>query len=542
MLVVKVKGGKSLSPRDTGASDPFVVLKFGEQEQKTRVIKKTLDPEWNETFNFPVVATMRESPVILRVFDCDVVSRNDTIGQGEVHLKEFWDYEEHPVVVGLKDKGRDCGSLQLVVKIRSREEITDVFWKGVAKQFDSDSSGHIDRMELLGIATGLGASLDEKELDRIFREIDVDEDLRITYQELRDWACAGSNGSRLMQSINIMWTLSSFAFDDDDIGSILVDIDRYLGGPIAGDKEGKEIHVLDRNTGEILVEKIPPYIKIAMRLMYSNWGGIAAVSMAQTKKVLGHLSKEQGKKYDKPSSAKSIPHFISYHHLNVDEIAKPLSEFKTFNEFFFRELKPNMRPVDCPGDNTVAVSPADCRMTVFEKVSVARQVWVKGEAFGLRSLFDDDALAAEFDDGTMVIARLSPQDYHRFHCPVTGVVGQMKPIDGTYYTVNPIAVNGRIDVYGENKREVTWIESEQFGKVIFVAVGATMVGSIHWTVNPGQRVQKGEELGYFAFGGSTTLVFFKPGAIALDADLLRNSSRPIETYVKVGYSIGKSTN
>jgi len=117
-------------------------------------------------------------------------------------------------------------------------------------------------------------------------------------------------------------------------------------------------------------------------------------------------------------------------------------------------------------------------------------------------------------------------------------MGEFRYIPGTYYTVNPIAINQKIDVYGNNARLVTSIETKDFGTVLFVAVGATMVGSINMTVEPKQHVKKGDELGYFAFGGSTCLVIFKQGTIAFDNDLMINSAKPIETLIKVGQQIG----
>lgn len=104
-----------------------------------------------------------------------------------------------------------------------------------------------------------------------------------------------------------------------------------------------------------------------------------------------------------------------------------------------------------------------------------------------------------------------------------------------------MAVNTSVDVYTENKRVVCPIESPEFGLVTFVAIGATMVGSICFTTEPGQTLNKGDEHGYFAFGGSTVLLFFPPGSIQFDDDLLENSSKPLETLVKVGTSIGRAT-
>jgi len=186
------------------------------------------------------------------------------------------------------------------------------------------------------------------------------------------------------------------------------------------------------------------------------------------------------------------------------------------------------------------VSPADCRLNVFPTVDQATDVWVKGKNFNLKNLLLDDKLVTKFTGGAMVICRLAPQDYHRFHCPVSGVVGAMFPIDGTYYTVNPIAVKEDVDVYTENKRVRLLINSPEFGDVCYVAVGATMVGSINFTAKEKDTLKKGDELGYFAFGGSTVLMFFEKGKITFDQDLVVNSIKPIETLVKMGESLGKA--
>jgi len=140
-----------------------------------------------------------------------------------------------------------------------------------------------------------------------------------------------------------------------------------------------------------------------------------------------------------------------------------------------------------------------------------------------------------------VIARLAPQDYHRFHLPVHCKVGPSRSFDGALFTVNPIAIREDVDVYTENKRNLTVLESEEFGTIVYISVGATMVGSIVLTTTEGKAYHKGDEHGYFAFGGSTVLLLFQPGTVIFDADLLINSSKPIETLVKMGNRIGFST-
>lgn len=250
-----------------------------------------------------------------------------------------------------------------------------------------------------------------------------------------------------------------------------------------------------------------------------------------------HLSR-----YDDPKSKKDIEPFIKFHGLNVDEILNPLHSYRTFNEFFYRKLKADARVIDALDNPNVAVSPADCRLNAFRTVDDATRLWIKGANFSLRNVISDDQLADKYVGGAMVIARLAPQDYHRFHVPVDGVIGESRHYDGTYYTVNPTAICEKIDVYTENKRLLTIIHSDRFGDVLFVAIGATMVGSIMLTTKEGQRVKKGDEHGYFAFGGSTVLLFFLPECIKLDMDLVVNSEKPIETLVKMGSHIGQAIN
>ncbi|GLJ31936.1 hypothetical protein SUGI_0642840 [Cryptomeria japonica] len=165
----------------------------------------------------------------------------------------------------------------------------------------------------------------------------------------------------------------------------------------------------------------------------------------------------------------------------------------------------------------------------------------KGKKFFVRGLLGDEMYSDKFDEGALVIFRLAPQDYHHFHMPISGVVGRFNEILGQLYTVNPIAVNNKhCNVFTENKRVVCIISSQEFGKMAFVAIGATMVGSITFTKNEGDFLKKGDELGYFLFGGSTVVCVFKKDAIDLDEALVLNSERSLETLVSVGMSLGVS--
>lgn len=164
---------------------------------------------------------------------------------------------------------------------------------------------------------------------------------------------------------------------------------------------------------------------------------------------------------------------------------------------------------------------------VYESVDEATRFWIKGRRFSVAGLLADASpereLSAPYARGTLAIFRLAPQDYHRFHAPLGGSVVSITPVPGELFTVNPIAIHSEfVDVFTENKRSILWLDTPEFGRVAFVAVGATLVGSIVWTVGPGDAVAKGQELGYFAFGGSTCILLL-PDAhpVVWDEDLLQ---------------------
>jgi phosphatidylserine decarboxylase len=245
------------------------------------------------------------------------------------------------------------------------------------------------------------------------------------------------------------------------------------------------------------------------------------------------LSFKQGVKYDDPASKAEIPKFIAFHQLDMTEVLHPLESFKNFNEFFYRALKPDARPCSAPDNPRIIVSPADCRSVVFNRMDEATKIWVKGREFSIERLlgsaYPEDA--ARYKNGALGIFRLAPQDYHRFHIPVDGIMGTPKPINGEYYTVNPMAIRSALDVYGENIRVVIPIDSVQHGRVMVICVGAMMVGSTVITRKAGEEVKRAEELGYFKFGGSTILLLFEEGSMKFDDDLAANSAGALETLV-----------
>ncbi len=270
-----------------------------------------------------------------------------------------------------------------------------------------------------------------------------------------------------------------------------------------------------------------------LRLAYENPGGRFFVWLFARR---AFFSKWYGYKMNKRVSALRILPFISQYDIDVDEFAKSAFDYKTFNEFFYRALKPEVRPI-APGDN-VAVFPADGRHLAFPDIQAAAGFYVKGAKFSFAELLGDDAVAGKFAGGAMLISRLCPVDYHRFHFPVSGIPGEPRVINGWLYSVSPVALRRRLRYLLENKRVVTLIDSPEFGLVGVIEVGATNVGSIQQSFVPGRPVRKGEEKGLFAFGGSCVITIFQRGRIRFDEDIVAQSKEHLETYAKMGDRLG----
>jgi phosphatidylserine decarboxylase len=255
--------------------------------------------------------------------------------------------------------------------------------------------------------------------------------------------------------------------------------------------------VLDRRTNRLTYEQMPSYHKYGMRLLFSGPIQRELLHKNAIKSFFARETKRLGKAFDEPKSCKHIPAFVKMYQINLNELLHPnISDYKTFNEFFYRKLKPDARAIAKPDNSNTIVSAADCRLILFDNINDATRIWIKGHHFSLKYLFQDDKLADEFNGGSIAVFRLAPVDYHRFHSPIDGIIGRdIKKITGTYYTVNPIAIRENLDVLTRNQRTVITIESDTFEKIAFVAIGALLVGSVNFTVEPQQSINKGNELG-----------------------------------------------
>jgi len=214
--------------------------------------------------------------------------------------------------------------------------------------------------------------------------------------------------------------------------------------------------------------------------------------------------------------------------------------------FFSRKLAKGVRPLGdkrFPNNNNVLVSPADCRISVFKTITEAQKLWVKGKEFKVSKLFGwHSGHAKPFKSGSIAICRLAPQDYHRWHMPVLGLQTHNIPVSGDLLTVHPGAVQStEINPFTENQRRVVIFKTQAYGKVAMIIVGATLVGSIVVTGKNKRIRYRGEEHGYFQFGGSTLILLFEKGRVQFDDDLLYNSKHAVETLVKARSRIGVAT-
>ena len=293
--------------------------------------------------------------------------------------------------------------------------------------------------------------------------------------------------------------------------------------------ERQAVNYIDRSTGIEKTERIPGENWLVW--LYHNPVGEAALHTLVKRKL---ISEWYGDMMDQPSSANRIGEFVE--EFDIDMTESEQQRFNTFNEFFTRKLIAGARPIDT--SEQVILSPADGKVLAYTDIAKADFI-VKGIRFDVFSFLQDSVLASEFEHATLLVVRLAPPDYHRFHFAADGRIIKRALVDGDYFSVNPIALRERPEILFENKRTFTVIESD-FGKWIMAEVGATMVGSIIQTFES-KNIRKGGEKGYFKFGGSTVVLLFRAGEVTIDNDLIINTKRGLETRILMGERIGVKT-
>lgn len=297
---------------------------------------------------------------------------------------------------------------------------------------------------------------------------------------------------------------------------------------------------IDRLTGEEQKEKV--YKERALSFLYGGrwWNRVIRPLLLPFVARSSLFSTFYGRLQKRGASAAKIVPFIRRFEVDVSEFAEPVSSFRSFNDFFIRKLKPEARPIT--GDESVTVIPADGRFYFYQDVRHCPLLAIKGRRFDLHTLIGDAHLAQTYADGSLVLARLCPSDYHRFHFPCACIPGSTTLIPGHLYSVNPLALKVRLGILAENRRTRCLLHTEHFGQVLYMEIGATNVGSICQTYRPGVVQLKGAEKGYFEFGGSALVLLFAKDTIHFDADLVNATQRGLEMRCLLGQSMGRVTN
>lgn len=271
---------------------------------------------------------------------------------------------------------------------------------------------------------------------------------------------------------------------------------------------------------------------------YLNWSysspyGKGLVELLLKKKL---FSKLYGYYCDTKTSSKKIKSFIKDFDIDMSIYPKPNDKYSSFNDFFIRSLDKDARIID--KNNNVLISPCDGKISAYENVNLNDLVQIKGFTYSLKELIQGNEICDLYDGGICLIFRLCPTDYHRFHFIDDGVCGDTTKIEGHYYSVNPIALKNVKKLFCQNKREWSIFHSDNFGDAIYIEVGATCVGSIIQSYIPNSKITKGDEKGYFKFGGSTVILFLKKDVVRIHGDLLNQTRLGFETSVYMGEKIG----
>jgi phosphatidylserine decarboxylase len=292
------------------------------------------------------------------------------------------------------------------------------------------------------------------------------------------------------------------------------------------------IKYYNRETKEYEIEKVAgdKYLKWT----YSSPVGMKFLELLIKKKL---FSKIYGSFCDSKRSLKKVQAFVEDFDINMSHSEKSTEEFESFNDFFTRKLVEGARPID--RNEASLISPGDGRLSAYEYIDLDKLVQVKGFTYSLDSLIKNPEVAKKFSGGVCLILRLCPTDYHRFHFIDDGVCEETIKITGDYYSVNPVALERVPELFCKNKREWSLFHSNNLGDILHMEVGATCVGSIIQTYTPGDKMKKGDEKGYFKFGGSTTILFFEKDKVKVDRDIIEETNKGYETKVLMGEKIGE---
>lgn len=269
-----------------------------------------------------------------------------------------------------------------------------------------------------------------------------------------------------------------------------------------------------------------------LSFLYNTYVGRIILKPLVKSKFISALT---GKFMDSSISKFMIKPFIKSHNIKMDEYVN--KKYNSFNDFFIRNIKKEARLIN--GNKNALIAPCDSKLTCY-KITKDLKFNVKNSTYSVSSLINDEKVANAFNEGYALVFRLSPEDYHHYLFCDDGIIINNYKIDGKYHSVNPI-VYDNYKVFRENTRECTLVKTNNFKNIMYVEVGALLVGKI-CNIKKQGKFKKGEEKGYFMYGGSTVILLIQKDALLIDDEIIKNSNKNIETCVKCGEKIGEKKN
>ncbi len=286
-----------------------------------------------------------------------------------------------------------------------------------------------------------------------------------------------------------------------------------------------EIKFFNRKKGVVEIEQV--YGNAVIQWLYGTFLG-KLISFITS---MSFVSKIYGAMQNRTESIRKIPSFIRQFDIDMELFEN--YKYGNFNDFFIRKFKDDQRIFV----SEIQHMPAFCeaRYLGWKSIEENMLIPVKGKYLTPKALLGKK-WCKSFDGGPLMIARLCPVDYHRFHFPDAGIVEDSYRLSGRLHSVSPIALKQKGNILCTNERHITILDTENFGKLAYVEVGATCVGKIVQTHKESSYF-RGDEKGYFLFGGSTVILIGQAGKFQIDSDILERSLSGLETLIELGQPI-----
>lgn len=284
--------------------------------------------------------------------------------------------------------------------------------------------------------------------------------------------------------------------------------------------------IYDRATDKIIT--VTHYREGALHVLYETWYGRLLLKAYFSRPLYSMLT---GFRMNRRASVRKIPEFVDRYKIRLEDFEA--REYRSFNDFFTRKATTAARPVSPDPLDLIAV--ADAKLGVYA-IDDHLSIHIKHSIYTVSELLDDKSAAMAFSGGVCLVYRLTVDDGHRYLFPDDGTLLSNRKIRGRLHTVSPISEK-RHRVYSENQREASLLKACRLGEIIQMEVGAIQVGRI--INHECKTFRRGDEKGYFAFGGSTVILLIPSGRVRIDADISGQALKGIETQVKMGERIGR---